>query len=148
MKFKIIVKKNINMTKIKINIKNKAFFQVTRIRRHGKLNFGLLIFFAYLIPVILRFYVLIINFIFIMLQSLRVQRREREIPEKKEREHFVIYIMIIKKISFGVNRFILKRGSSMRMMLCFEYENVVHLFFVLRGIKECYEITNEFIGLL
>jgi hypothetical protein len=148
MKFKIIVKKNINMTKIKINIKNKAFFQVTRIRRHGKLNFGLLIFFAYLIPVILRFYVLILNFIFIMLQSLRVQRREREIPEKKEREHFVIYIMIIKKISFGVNRFILKRGSSMRMMLCFEYKNVVYLFFVPRVIKECYEIRNEFIGLL
>jgi hypothetical protein len=86
MKFKIIVKKNINMTKIKINIKNKAFFQVTRIRRHGKLNFGPLIFFAYLIPVILKFYILILNFIFIMLQSLRVQRREREIPGKKERE--------------------------------------------------------------
>jgi len=74
------------MTKIKINIKNKAFFQVTRIRRHGKLNFGPLIFFAYLIPVILKFYILILNFIFIMLQSLRVQRREREIPGKKERE--------------------------------------------------------------
>jgi hypothetical protein len=74
------------MTKIKINIKNKAFFQVTRIRRHGKLNFGTLIFFAYLIPVILKFYILILNFIFIMLQSLRVQRREREIPGKKERE--------------------------------------------------------------
>jgi hypothetical protein len=86
MKFKIIVKKNINMTKIKINIKNKAFFQVTRIRRHGKLNFGPLIFFAYLIPVILKFYILILNFIFIMLQSLRVQRREREIPGKKKRE--------------------------------------------------------------
>jgi hypothetical protein len=74
------------MKKIKINIKNKAFFQVTRIRRHGKLNFGPLIFFAYLIPVILKFYILILNFIFIMLQSLRVQRREREIPGKKERE--------------------------------------------------------------
>ena len=74
------------MTKIKINIKNKAFFKVTRIRRHGKLNFGPLIFFAYLIPVILKFYILILNFIFIMLQSLRVQRREREIPGKKKRE--------------------------------------------------------------
>jgi hypothetical protein len=79
-----------------------------------------------------------------MLQSLRVQRREREIPEKKKkREHFVIHIMIIKKINFGV---ILKRGSSMRMMLCFEYKNVVYLFFVPRVIKECYEIRNEFIG--
>jgi hypothetical protein len=90
MKFKIIVKKNINMTKIKINIKNKAFFQVTRIRRHGKLNFGPLIFFAYLIPVILRFYVLILNFIFIMLQSLRVQRREREIPEKTKKRESIL----------------------------------------------------------
>jgi hypothetical protein len=82
-----------------------------------------------------------------MLQSLRVQRREREIPEKKKkREHFVIHIMIIKKINFDVNRFILKRGSSMRMMLCFEYKNVVYLFFVPRVIKECYEIGNEFIG--
>jgi uncharacterized membrane protein len=76
------------MTKIRINIKNKAFFQVTRIRKHGKLNFGSLIFFAYLIPVILKFYVLILNFIFIMLQSLRVQRREREIPEKKKERAF------------------------------------------------------------
>lgn len=34
------------MKKIKINIKNKAFFQVTRIRKHGKLNFGSLNFFC------------------------------------------------------------------------------------------------------
>lgn len=61
-----------------------------------------------------------------MLQSLRVQIRERNSKKKKkEREHFVIHIMIIKKlISISINLIILEMGSSMRMMLFFEYENI------------------------
>lgn len=80
------------MTKIKINIKNKAFFQVTWIRRHGKVNFCLLI------CVILRLcYDPKLHFYYVTVPK-AAKKRERNSRKREKREHFVIYIMIIKKL--------------------------------------------------
>lgn len=63
-----------------------------------------------MVLVILGFYILIINFILFIFQSLDIERGKRKSPKKERREESGRSHFDNKKTDFGASVFILKRG--------------------------------------